>query len=217
MRRVTSIVGLSLNATGAAKRAGVDGQRDLGKVARRPASEPPKITFVHLAAAQPPGRRLAHDPAQRLDEVGLAAAVRPDDAGQARRDHQLGRIGKRFETGEPEALYPHRRPDISSLEPCRGQDFARPDSSSFKRLRRRRPLELLAVDEKRRGPVDVELRRRGQPALHDLVLQRLVRETGVELLARRPRRAARSVRARRASPAATAHFSCVLNSVSIIG
>ncbi|MEZ5905700.1 MAG: hypothetical protein R3C69_11565 [Geminicoccaceae bacterium] len=77
-------------------------ERHLGEVeggAHRRAAED---DVIHLAAAQPPGRALAHDPAQRLDDVRLAAAVRPDDAGQAVPDIQLGRIAERLEAADAE-------------------------------------------------------------------------------------------------------------------
>src|SRR6202035_5653539 len=90
-------------------RAVVDRQRNLGEVARRAAPRPGKDHIVHLAAAQPLGRGFAHYPAQRLDEIGFAAAIGPDDAGEAGLDRQLGRLDKGFETGETEALYLHRR------------------------------------------------------------------------------------------------------------
>src|SRR5262249_2586721 len=80
----------------------VEQQLDLRAVARRPRPAAAEDDVVHLAAAHRLGRGLAHRPAQRLDEVGLAAAVRPDDAGQPRLDHQLGRVDEGFETGEAE-------------------------------------------------------------------------------------------------------------------
>ena len=56
-------------------------QGHLGDVACRAASGAPEDHVVHLAATQAFGRGLAHRPAERLDEVGLAAAVGADDAG----------------------------------------------------------------------------------------------------------------------------------------
>jgi len=86
----------------------VDRQRDLCEVARRPVAGPGKDHVVHLAAAQPLGRCFAHHPAQRLDQIGFAAAVGSDNAGQARLDRQLGRLDKGFESSEAKTLYLHR-------------------------------------------------------------------------------------------------------------
>ena len=78
------------------------GQRHLGDVARRPVGAAAEDDVVHLAAAHALGRGLAHHPAQRLDQVRLAAAVRADDAGHARLDQQLGRVDERLEAAQPE-------------------------------------------------------------------------------------------------------------------
>ncbi len=94
---------------GGSTRAVVDRQRDLGEIARRTAAGPGKDHIVHLAAAQPLRRGFAHHPAQRLDEIGFAAAVGPDNPSEARLDRQLGRFDKGFEPGETEAVYLHRR------------------------------------------------------------------------------------------------------------
>ena len=76
-------------------------EHDLGEVARRPAIGAAEDDIVHLAAAHALGRVLAHRPAQRLDEIRFAAAIRADDAGQAGIDDELGRIDEGFETAEP--------------------------------------------------------------------------------------------------------------------
>src|SRR3546814_806693 len=63
------------------------------------ADEPEKITSV----SESPRRRLAvlsHHPAHRVDDVGLAAAVRADHAGHVGRQVQRGGIDEGFETGE---------------------------------------------------------------------------------------------------------------------
>ena len=52
------------------------------------------------------GLAFAHHPADRLEQVRLAAAVGADDAGQPRLDPQLGRLDEAFEAAEfqpPEA------------------------------------------------------------------------------------------------------------------
>ena len=92
----------------------VDRQRNFGEVARRAAARAGEDHIVHLAAAQPLGGGFAHHPAQRLDEIGFAAAIGSDNAGKARLDRQLGRLDKRFEAGEAKALYLHHRPVMFS-------------------------------------------------------------------------------------------------------
>ena len=49
----------------------------------------------------------AHHPAQRFDQVRLAAAVRPDHAGQARLDQEIGRFDKRFEADQAQPRQLH--------------------------------------------------------------------------------------------------------------
>jgi hypothetical protein len=56
-----------------------------------------KDHVVHVGGAQGFVRGLAHDPAQRFDEVRLAAAVRPDHAGEARLDQKIGRLDEGLE------------------------------------------------------------------------------------------------------------------------
>ena len=78
----------------------LDPQADLGQVERRPGAGAGEDHVVHLGAAQAARRGLAHHPAQRVDQVRLAAAVRTDDAGQPRLDRELGRMHERLEAGE---------------------------------------------------------------------------------------------------------------------
>ena len=85
----------------------VQRQRHLGQVARRPPGGAGEDHIVHLAGAQRAGALLAHRPAQRLDHVGLAAAVRADDAGQARMDLHADRFGEALEPGDAQAAKLH--------------------------------------------------------------------------------------------------------------
>ena len=78
----------------------VQGQHHLGNVARRPGGGAGEDHVLHLAAAQAAHRAFPHRPAQRLDHVRLAAAVRPDDAGQARTDLDIRRLREALETGD---------------------------------------------------------------------------------------------------------------------
>ena len=81
----------------------VQGEHHLGEVARGAAGGAGEDHVVHLAAAQAAGVDLAHRPAQRLDHVGLAAAVGADDAGQAGADLHRGRFGEALEPGDAQA------------------------------------------------------------------------------------------------------------------
>ena len=47
---------------------------------------------VHAGRAHGLVRAFAHHPAQRLEQVGFAAAIGADHAGQARLDQQFGRL-----------------------------------------------------------------------------------------------------------------------------
>ena len=55
---------------------------------------------LHRFAAQRRGLRFAEDPAHGVDHVGLAAAVRPDDADELTRRRDGGRIDERLEACE---------------------------------------------------------------------------------------------------------------------
>jgi hypothetical protein len=59
----------------------VDGQRHLGTAQRGAAGGAGEDDVLHLAAAQALGALLAEDPRDRVDDVGLARAVRADDGG----------------------------------------------------------------------------------------------------------------------------------------
>ena len=62
---------------------------------------------LHLAAAQALGALLAHDPGEGVDDVGLARAVGPDDAGDARLEAQRRRGREGLEAPQGEALEVH--------------------------------------------------------------------------------------------------------------
>ena len=78
----------------------VDRHRDFGVVARRPVVVAGEDDVVHVGGAHGLVRGLAHHPAQRLDQVRLAAAVRADHAGQSRLDQKIGRLDERLEADE---------------------------------------------------------------------------------------------------------------------
>jgi hypothetical protein len=70
----------------------VDLDMDLGEIPGRPRRGPGEDHVLHPVAAHGGGSVFAHHPAQRLQEVRLAAAVRPHDTGQTLRDHEIGGI-----------------------------------------------------------------------------------------------------------------------------
>ncbi len=75
----------------------VDVQHDLGGVARRAVAGAGEDDVVHVGGAHRLVRALAHHPAQRFDEVRLAAAVGPDDAGEAGLDQDVRRLDEGLE------------------------------------------------------------------------------------------------------------------------
>ena len=112
----------------------VDDQRHLGKVAGGAGGCPGKDHVFHAVAAHGRCAVFAHDPAQRLQQVGFAAAIGADHAGQPVADQQVGRVDKAFEAvkaqpGEaqrpgPDSIKPPWWQQWSSSQPpstaCRG-------------------------------------------------------------------------------------------------
>jgi hypothetical protein len=85
----------------------VDGQRYLGAAQRGSPGGAGEDDVLHLAAAQRLGTLLAHDPAQRVHDVGLAGPVGADDAGDTGFEAQRRRRGERLEAAQREALEMH--------------------------------------------------------------------------------------------------------------
>src|SRR3546814_9996664 len=75
-------------------------ERNLGKVARGARRGAGEDDILHAAAAHRLGTRFAHHPADRFEQVRLAATIGADDAGQPGLDAQFGRFDETFETGE---------------------------------------------------------------------------------------------------------------------
>ena len=75
----------------------VDHQRHFGKVARRAAGGTGKDHILHPVAAHRGGAVFTHHPAQRLQQVGLAAAIGADNARQPVMDHQIRGVHEAFE------------------------------------------------------------------------------------------------------------------------
>ena len=93
-----------------------DGQGNL-----RHAEGPATISAVkddirHLAAAQRPGRLLTQHPADGIGHVGLAAAIRPDDGGDAGLEVERGLVREGLEAKNGEVLQIHAR----SVSPISG-------------------------------------------------------------------------------------------------
>ena len=84
-------------------------QRDLGKVAWGAGRGAGEDHVFHAGAAHRFRAVFAHRPAQRLEQVGLAAAVGADDAGQPRLDAQVGGIDEALEARKAKALDLHGR------------------------------------------------------------------------------------------------------------
>ena len=78
----------------------VDRHRHFGVVARRAPGVAGEDHVVHLGRAHGLVGGLPHDPAHGLDQIGFAAAVRTDDAGQPGFDHEIGRFDERLEADE---------------------------------------------------------------------------------------------------------------------
>ena len=78
----------------------VDRHRDFGMVAARAFGIAGEDHVVHLGRAHGLVRGLAHDPAHGFDQIGLAAAVRTDDSGQAGFDFEVGRFDEGLEADQ---------------------------------------------------------------------------------------------------------------------
>jgi hypothetical protein len=95
-------LGVGLPLAGGAAFGVVEDQLDAGPRHRLAGGRAVEDHVLHRAAAQGRGPRLAQHPAHRVDDVGLAAAVRPHHAHQiARREHGR-RVDEGLETGKLE-------------------------------------------------------------------------------------------------------------------
>ena len=99
----------------------VDRHHHFGVVARRTVAGAGEDHRVHVGGAQRFVRGLAHRPAQRLDQIRLAAAVRSDHAGEAGFDHEISGFNERLETVEAKAreFHEHRSLLAGRESPCR--------------------------------------------------------------------------------------------------
>ena len=154
----------------------VQAQHDLGDVARRPLGGAVEDDVVHFAAAHLLGRGLAHDPAQRLDQVGLAAPVGSDDAGQAGFDQELRAVDEGLEAGKPQFLEAQHDPAPLALFLERFFDDV-PEV-----LEGPRAQDLLAFDDERGRRIDTELLLGVGRPFPDVRHQGFVHQAGFEIL-----------------------------------
>ena len=108
MRRVTSIRSESLNAAGAVRLA-LSSTRPTSALLRAgPVAGAGEDHVVHAGRAHVLVRILAHDPAQGLDEVGLAATVRfTTPASPGSMYPEFGRLDEALEPDEPKFVESH--------------------------------------------------------------------------------------------------------------
>src|SRR5690606_29889406 len=66
-----------------------------------------KDDIIHAGATHILVGTFAHNPAQGFHQIGLAAAIRPDNAGQAILDHKIGSFNKGFEAQQAKAGKAH--------------------------------------------------------------------------------------------------------------
>src|ERR1700753_2993738 len=121
MRREISRSWLSLTAGGAGRSGMLDVITPSAGLCARGVAGTGKDHRVHVGSAQRFVRGLAHRPAQRLDQIRLAAAIRTDHAGEARLDHEVGGFDERLETMEAKARQLHKHDSLLAgrESPCR--------------------------------------------------------------------------------------------------
>ena len=78
----------------------VEEEGDFGDVDRAARGRTLEDHVLHLAAAEQPGRLLAQDPAHRVGDVGLAAAVGAHDGGDAVLEGEGDVVGEGLEAGQ---------------------------------------------------------------------------------------------------------------------
>ena len=124
----------------------VDGQGDLGAAQRRAAGGAGEDDVLHLAAAQRLGALLAHDPGERVHDVGLAGAVGADDAGDAGFEAQRRRRGEGLEAAQRQALEMHAASTLLqsargfTREACRAHQTVRAAKGDAERRDARGPV-----------------------------------------------------------------------------
>ena len=93
----------------------VEGQDNFRPVAGRAHGGAGEDHRIHAVAAQRLGRGCAHYPAQRFQQVGLAAAIGADNAGKPVADFKIGRLYKGFKPDKADIGKLHKSfPDSSN-------------------------------------------------------------------------------------------------------
>ncbi len=96
--------------------AGRDARRDSGQLqphfrggGRLPRIAAAKNHVLHTIAAQALGALFAEDPGERVDDIALAAAVRPDDRRHPLVEGEFGAVRKALEAGDLDSIQSHGR------------------------------------------------------------------------------------------------------------
>ena len=137
----------------------VENESDFRNVARRAFSRPGEDDVVHAGAAHVLVGALAHHPAHGLDEVRLAAAVGPDDPGEARLDLEIGGITKALESSQTQPLEFHGRRTLCSAPRDRragdalGARICRSNAADASACATRRRVALVQSRAKIENPV----------------------------------------------------------------
>src|SRR2546422_2931507 len=92
-------------------------ERHLGHAERPVLGVAGEDDVLHRLAAQMARALLAQHPADRVDDVRLAAAVRSDDGGHARRQLEDGPLHERLEAVQLDLLDPHPGPSPAAARP----------------------------------------------------------------------------------------------------
>ena len=107
LRRVGAAIREGSVAWGAFDDRVLKGQGDAGHTERAAAGGTGEDDVGHLFAAQGFAGAFAEDPFDGVHDVGLAAPVGADDAGDGIVEAELGPIGERLETAKSELCQPH--------------------------------------------------------------------------------------------------------------
>ncbi|KIU01477.1 hypothetical protein QU38_01415, partial [Staphylococcus aureus] len=83
--------------------------RDFGEIARGASRGAGEDHVFHASAAHRLGAGLAHHPAQRFEQIRLAATIGADDARQPRFDAEVSRVDEALEARQPQPFDLHAR------------------------------------------------------------------------------------------------------------
>jgi hypothetical protein len=110
----------------------VEYQLDRGRADRLPTAGAIENDVAHGIAAEVLRGDLAHHPADRIDDVGLAAAVRPDYAGEvAGKVHRRG-VHERLEANEFDPGKAHRALQSEVVRPASVRSPVKPPSVDYR-------------------------------------------------------------------------------------